>query len=695
VDLAPLADGALVPQSVAAALGVREVPGASVTEALVGSLKGRQLLLLLDNCEHLVEACARLVETLLQVCPRLRVLATSREALGIGGENPYVVPSLSLPDERALATLEGLTQYEAIRLFIERAATVRPAFRVTVESARAVAGICRQLDGMPLAIELAAARVKALSVEQLNERLDDKFRLLTGGSRTALPRHQTLQALIDWSYDLLSPSERTLLRRLSVFAGGWTLEAAERVTCDEVGGRCVGGLPTEGGSRVEEWEVLDLLTSLVEKSMVQYAEPGRHPERRCVQGRYRFLETVRHYGRNRLCEAGEAEAVRGRHRDWCLAYAERAQLKIHGLDQREWLDRLEAEHDNMRAALAWSGAHGQGEVGLRLGAALWPLWWERGYWTEGRKHLAGLLALPETAAPTAARAKALDGAGQLASYQGDNGAGRALYEERLAICRELGDKSGTAWSLWELGWVVRAQGEHGAARSLFEESLAISREVGEKRGVARSLEELGRLAYDQGDYGAAQALLEESLTIFRERGDKPDTVRLLAFLAVMAQAQGDDAKARALCEEALPLARAVEDKVQLMHMLGGIGHAARQQGDYGRARVLYQESLALRQEGRNTHAIAQSLEDFAGLAGRQQQWERAARLLGAAEAVCADLGTALPVAMAAEYWRTVRGARSALGEEAFAAAWAAGRALSLEDAIQFALEDTPSSGEGE
>jgi predicted ATPase len=625
-----------------------------------------------------------LVETLLQACPSLRVLATSRESLRIEGENPYAVPSLSLPDERAGASLEELTQYEAIRLFIERAATVRPAFRVTVESARAVAAICRQLDGMPLAIELAAGRLNALPVEEIGARLSDRFRLLARGKRTALPRHQTLRALIDWSYDLLTEEERTLLRRLSVFAGGWTLEAAEAVGA---------------GEGIEGRSVLNLLTALVEKSLVQYAEPGRHPERPCEPGRYRFLETVRHYSWERLLEAGEAEAVRGRHRDWCLAYAERGQITVYGVfqiplygaDQRGWRDRLEAEHDNMRAALAWSEAPGEGEVGLRLGSALCLFWLEEHYWTEAREHLARLLALPVAQAKTAARVQALDVAGQFACHQGDHEAARALFEERLAICRELGDKHDIAWTLWQLGWVAYemaafAQGESGTARALFEESLTVFRDLGEDEGIAGTLGSLGQWAINQGDFEAARALFEESLAIYREVGDKSATVELIAYLAGVAHAQGDDEKARTLYEEALSGAREVEDKYLRMHLLGAIGHAARHIGDYVRARALYQESLALRQEVRSTHAIAQSLEDFAGLAGRQQQWERAARLLGAAAAVFVDLGTAPPVAVAAEYRRTDRGARSALGEEAFAAAWAEGRAMTLDEAIAFALE---------
>jgi predicted ATPase len=361
VELAALADPTLVPQTVASALGVREQPVRPLTETLVDYLQPKVLLLILDNCEHLLTASAQLANALLRSCPRLRMLASSRQGLGIAGERTYRVPSLSLPQPRPLPPVERLTDYEAVRLFVERAVFTQPSFAITDQNAPAVAQVCERLDGIPLAIELAAARVKALPVEKLNERLDDMFRLLTGGSRTALPRQQTLRALIDWSYDLLSEPERALLRRLSAFAGGWTLEAAEAVGV---------------GEGVEEWEVLDLLTSLVEKSLVLYEE-------REGEGRYRLLETVRQYARDRLLESEEGEAVRTRHLEFFLHWAE----------QGPGLERLETEHDNLRAALAWSGAQRQGDVGLRLGGAMGGFWHVRGYWTEGRERLAGVLAL--------------------------------------------------------------------------------------------------------------------------------------------------------------------------------------------------------------------------------------------------------------------------------------------------------------
>jgi predicted ATPase/class 3 adenylate cyclase/uncharacterized protein HemY len=664
VELAPLADPTLVPQTVASALGVREQPGRPLTETLGDYLKPKALLLILDNCEHLLTACAQLADTLLRNCPRLRVLASSREGLGIGGEQTYRVPSLALPDARHLPPPERLHEFEAVQLFADRARLSQASFAVTPTNAAAVAQVCERLDGIPLAIELAAARVKALPVEKLNERLDDMFRLLTGGSRTALPRQQTLRALIDWSYDLLSSSERALLRRLSVFAGGWTLEAAEAVCA---------------GDGVEEWEVLDLLTSLVEKSLVLYEERGG-------EGRYRLLETVRQYARDRLLEAGEAAAVRGRHRDWCLALAEEAEPKLGGPEQVVWLDRLEREHDNLRAALAWTGAQGECEVGLRLGWALWGFWVVRGYVGEGREHLARLLALPGAEARTAARAGALNGAGWLAHRQGEYGAARALIAESLAIFRELGDKRGIARSLINLGFMACEQGDYGAARAHLEESLAIARERGDKQGIAWSLLRLGEVTYDQGEYGAARAHLEESLAMFRELESKWGIAWTLLRLGEVAYDQGEYGAARAHLEESLAIHRERGDKGGIATALGSLGRMAHDQGDYGAARALLEEGLAIFRALGHKLGIAQNLEGLAALAVAQAHSERAARLFGAAEGLREATGAPLPPADRAEHDRPVAAVRTALGEEAFASAWAEGRAMSLEAVIQYALE---------
>ncbi|MBM3459804.1 MAG: tetratricopeptide repeat protein, partial [Armatimonadetes bacterium] len=495
VELAALADPGLVPRTAASALGLREEPGRPILQTLTDHLKGKHLLLFLDNCEHLLDACARLADTLLRSCPRVLLLATSREPLGIAGETAFRVPSLSVPDPEGLrgATPERLSPYESVRLFIERARQVQPGFQVTNRSAPALASVCHRLDGIPLALELAAARVRSLTVEELNQRLDQRFRLLTGGSRTALPRLQTLRALIDWSYDLLSAAEQALLCRLSVFAGGWTLDAAEQV--------CTG----EG---VEAWEVLDLLTGLADKSMVVAAEQEGAT-------RYRLLETVRQYGQDRLRERDEEAAWRDRHLAHYLALAEEAAPELTGREQAAWLVRLETEHDNLRAALEWSGETGGGaESGVRLAGALWRFWEMHGHFTEGREWLARVLDAGAGTAPVV-RAEALNGAGNLANDQGDYAAARAFHQESLAIRRGLGDRRGIAGSLNNLGNVACDQSDYGAARALLEESLAIKRELGDQRGIAGSLGNLGRTVVEQGDYAAARALQEESLAIGR------------------------------------------------------------------------------------------------------------------------------------------------------------------------------------
>ena len=383
VELASLAEPSLVPQAVASTLGVRERPGSSLTEALSDYLRTRKLLLLLDNCEHLVDACAALAGALLHSCPGLRVLATSREALGITGEIAWPVPSLSLPDLRRLPDIESLPRYESARLFVERATTVNPNFKLTEQNAPAAAQVCYRLDGIPLAIELAAARAKVLSVEEISARLGDSFRLLAAGSRTAMPRQRTLHATMDWSHELLSQKERVLFRRLSVFAGGFTLEAAESICA---------------GEELQRDEVLDLLSHLVDKSLVIMWEDR-------TGTRYRLLETIRQYGKERLEEVGEAAHVRERHAGYYLAVAEEAEPELKGERQVAWLERFELEHDNLRGAISWSLERRKAQDAARLGWALWLFWWIRGHFAEGRRWMEqALSAEGDAAMPASARA---------------------------------------------------------------------------------------------------------------------------------------------------------------------------------------------------------------------------------------------------------------------------------------------------
>src|ERR687887_492332 len=527
VELAALSDPSLVPQAVASALGLGEAPGRPLTATLAESLRRKQLLLVLDNCEHLVEACATLADALLGACPDLCVLATSRQPLGLVGEAVWPVPPLSLPDVGRLPPTEHLVESEAIRLFLERARLTRPDFALTSQNATAVAQVCQRLDGMPLAIELAAARVNLLSAEQIAARLDDRFRLLSGGSRTA-PRHQTLRAAMDRSYELLSQAERTLFNRLAVFAGGWTIEAAEALS---------------------DGDVLDLLSSLVDKSLV-LAEPDR-----TGAVRYRLLETLRQYGRERLADSGETEEIRRRHAAFFVALAEQAETELLGPKQAAWLGRLEREHENVRAALAWARVRGDAEAALRLAGAEWFFWLQRGYWSEGRDQLEEALALAHDSGCSKERAKALCGAGTLAWLQDDYGAARSRLEESVALWRQLGDRWGLALALYYLGHAALMAGDYPAARSWYEQSLPIFQEVGDTWGLSQPLEGLGRVALQEGDYATARARLEESLAIRREIGDRWQIALALNALGDVARCQGDDELATALYEESLTLFR--------------------------------------------------------------------------------------------------------------------------------------------
>jgi predicted ATPase/class 3 adenylate cyclase len=676
VELAPIAptEPARVGQEVARVLGVREQPGRTLTELLVEHLRSRQLLLLLDNCEHLVAACADLVNTVLRSCPNVRVLATSRELLGLMGESAWRVPPLSLPDRRSRPDPEQLAQFESVKLFIDRALASHPRFTLTRQNGPAVAQLCHQLDGIPLALELAAARVKLLTVEQIVARLDDRFRLLTGGSRAALPRQQTLRALIDWSYDLLSEAERALLRRLSVFAGGWSLETAEAI-CD--------------GDGIEDWEVLDLLTQLVDKSLVVMDEEGG-------DARYRLLETIRQYSAENLQRSGEAGVVRQRHRDWYLELAERAETALYGPEQPEWLDRLEQEHDNLRVALAGSLTGDAAAAGLRLGGAMWEFWSVRGYLTEGRERLAALLALPEASEHAAARAKALKGAAALAQDQGDYEVARQLYEESLAIRRELGDTLEIANLLNNLGYVVQQQGCYAAAGSLLQQSLAIYRDLGDEAGVAMALQNLGIVAQQQGDCEEARRFYQDSLAIQRARHDSWNIATLLNNVGNVAIDQGDYEAAQAHLSESLKLYQELRCKSNVARSLGNLAIVAQRQGNWEQAISLHVESLQLFRELGSKGEIATCLEVLGEMAVAQERFERAARLFGTAEALREAIGAPRPPADCPSYDAAVGAATKALGTEAFEAARALGRASSLEEAITYALaHGDGSSGQGE
>jgi predicted ATPase/class 3 adenylate cyclase/DNA-binding NarL/FixJ family response regulator len=641
VALASISDPAFVPTAIAQALDIREAGSPALAELLAGYLRDKQLLLLLDNFEHLPKASVVVAE-LLEVAPRLKVLITSRMRLHLYGEHEYVVPSLTLPDPRHVPSLERLTHYEAVRLFIERAQAAKADFVVTNENAPAVAEICMRLDGLPLAIELAAARVKLLSPAMLLVRLTNRLALLTGGARNLPARQQTLRRTIDWSHDLLDRHEQVLFARLGVFVGGCTVEAASAV-CN-----AAGDLPLD---------IFDGLASLADKSLL------RQGARNDDELRFVMLETIREYAREQLVARGEDAVLQQHHAAYYLALAEAAVPELQGAQQATWLARLDAEHDNLRAALAWLLEQQAVERSLRLAGALVPFWHIRGHLSEGRRWLEAALALAGSGAGTrmakaapqpgtghrAALARVLHGAGLLAHMQGDYLAARALYEESLALRRELGDRYGIASALNNLGIVAHYQGDYATARALHEESLALVREVGDTSGIAASLSNLGNIAFEQGDYVTARALREEGLTLMREVGD---TSGIAADL-------------------------------------GSLAEITLEQGDYVTARALYEESLTLLRGLGNTWGIAASLEGFAAVSSVQGHAEQALRLAAAAAALRQAISAPLSPAEQAQLERWLVLARQALSETTRTAAWEAGRAMTLEQAIASALEPAP------
>ena len=667
VELAALADPGLVPQAVASVLGLREEPGTSLTQTLVDHLRSRQLLLVLDNCEHLIAACATLADELLRQCPQVVLLATSRQGLRIAGERTYRVPSLSMPDPKRDVTPESLSRYESARLFTERAQLAQPRFVVTEKNAPAVASVCHRLDGIPLAIELAAARMRSLSIEEIDRHLDRRFMLLTGGSRAARPRQQTLRAMIDWSYDLLDAAEQALYGRLAVFAGGFNADAAEQVGA---------------GDPLEEWEVLNVLTALADRSLVAAEEHDGAT-------RYRLLETMRQHALERLRASGDGDAVRERHRDHFLVLAEEVDPKLQGAEQAECLRRLEAEHENLRAAFEWCLAAADSSGGLRLCGALRQFWWMRGHLAEGREWCARALAQAGSGEPTRERANALSAAGALAYLQADFVDARARHEESLAIRRELEDRRGIATSLSNLGVLATGQGDFASARALFEESLAILRELGDEWGIAIALGNLGTAANEEGDYPAAKSRHEESLAIKRKLGNRSGIAKTLDNLANLAQAQGDGPTAKALHLECLAIARELGDRVKFAIALLNLAAVDCDQGDLVLARERYTESLVLLRELGDKRSTASNLEGLGVVVATLDGPLHAARIWGAAEQLRAEIGSPLAPAAKARYDPHVAAARAALGDDAaFSHAWQEGRALTLDQAMELALVET-------
>jgi predicted ATPase/DNA-binding winged helix-turn-helix (wHTH) protein len=664
VELATLAEPSLVPQTVAAILGLKEQQGRSLTQTISEHIASKLLLLVLDNAEHLLAVCAEFADAVLRRCAQLVILITSRERLGIAGEHTYRVPSLSVPDPKRDTVPEVLSEYESVRLFIERARLQQPHFAATAQNAPALASVCCRLDGIPLAIELAAARVRSMSVEEVNRRLDQRFGLLTAGSRTALPRHRTLRSLIDWSYDLLSDAEKAMLRRVSTFAGGWTLEAAEQVWGDNV----------DGG------EALDLLTSLADKNLVlAEAYDGAT--------RYGLLETLRLYARDRLRESGEEMGAQRQHLAYFLMLAEEAEPQLTASDQQGWFDRLETERDNLRAALSRSAAAGgvAPPDGLRLAGALWRFWSVRGYLFEGRRSLVEQLTLLADPSVWQARTKALHGAGVLARNQGDYAAAGQFLEEGIAIRRQHGDRRGVASSLGSLGNVASERGDYAAGRSFHEECLAIYRELNDRLGTASALNNLGVAITYSGDFRAARALHEESLALRRELGDRWGTAASLMNMALVDREIGDLATARELYVASEAIYQELGDQRSTARASRQVAIVMCDQGDCEGARPLLEESLASFLKLGDRTNIRDSLYGLAYSLSVPDP-RRAAILWGAGERLREEQGVQPPPMFRSREDREVAGARAALADDpAFDFAWQEGRAMNFERAVLFAL----------
>lgn len=633
VEFAALSDAGLVPHAVAAALGVTEHADRAVTDTLAGALRDTTLLLVLDNCEHLLSACAGLAGALLRECPAMRILATSREPLGVAGETIWRVPSLTVADPVHPPPHDRLAQFEAVRLFAERAAAARPGFQVTADNARAVAQVCYRLDGIPLAIELAAARVRALSVEQIAARLDDRFHLLSGGSRTALARHRTLRAAMDWSYDLLTERERTLLARLSVFAGGWTLEAAETVCADD---------------GIDAPEIVDLLTSLVDKSIVL-------AEIRDGEARYELLETVRQYGEEHLNDAGTAASIRRRHRDWYLALAEQGSAELDGPQQKAWLDRMDREYANLRGALDWSrGTAAEVEPGLRLAVHLQRFWEMRAYYAEARAWLESMIAAGRTAEP-GLRARALNTAGILAYRQGDYRRTAALCSSALSLAEQYDDAHAAAQALHSLAHVRQSNGEYDQATDMMARSVHLYEQVNYRRGQANSVDCLGEIARSKGDYERTEMLTQRAMKLYEEVGEARGRSHLLHNLAYIRLHQGRIAEARELFRESLVCARDLKSPRDVIMAIAGLAAAS-----------------------------------------KDAPHERVARVLGAVSGLLDTAGVRLEPAEHAEFEEITAFVRARLGNRAFAAASHCGRGLAADGAAAEALAlSTAPAGRGE
>lgn len=702
IELAPITDPDLIPQTILSTIGIQEQQGKTPLEVLKEYLHEKQALIVLDNCEHLVFASAQVVNALLNAAPRLKVMASSREALGVKGELSYPVPSLSLPDIKHLPVIEGLSQYEAVRLFIDRALLVAPHFVVDKDNAPHIAQICHRLDGIPLAIELAAARVKMMSMEQISKRLDDRFRLLTGGARTALPRQQTLRALIDWSYDHLAENEQLLLRRLSVFAGGWTLEAAEEICA---------------GDGIDTYDVFDLLTQLVNKSLVVVIAEGSQSG----ETRYRMLETIRQYAREKLVEAGGSEAVRDRHLAYFVKLAEQAEPELYRSNQLFWLNKLEDEIDNFRMALEWALATNV-ESGLHIASFPYRFWFMSGYARELSDWLTQLLDSHDKSDISYARALTIysyciflqgnfseaitvaDRGFQLARtlsdrwleafnlsllgveylLQGNVRDGAPLLEQGLAIFRDMGDVFGQATAL---EWLSYNNSDKERAADFTRKSLSLRRELGDLTGIAGALTTLSRLAIWSGDLSSPVAWLEEALLISRQLGDHSSEETTLAASGMLAFWQGDYQHAIMRFEEVIALSERTGDQFSNTWAHTHMAHTLLRLGEIQRACEMFRTMIVRTHKANFVIALVYAIEGIASLHVSQNQPERAARLFAWADVMRVQIGDHRPPVEQTSVEKDLAILRTNLGEMELSKLAAEGSTMTMEQAVTLALEN--------
>src|SRR5215212_652433 len=664
IDFVALREPNLILQAIATALGIREEPKRSLIQTLTDYLRSKKLLLLFDNCEHLIAASAQAADALLQTCPRLKILATSREALGVTGEHQYYVPTLTVPAPDSEVTIETLHQSEAVRVFLDRAVLVRPAFKLTKANAFSVAQICRRLDGIPLAIELAAARVKGLNTEQIGARLDDRFNLLNTGNRTALQRHQTLRATIDWSYNLLTEKERTLLCRLSVFAGGWTVESATEV--------CLIIQP-------EEQDVLNLLLNLSDKSLVIVEDQDG-------ETRYRFLETIREYALEKLAESGEERLVKNRYLDFFMQFAEEAERNYRGSKQLFWFSMMEQERVNFRAALDDVLHSNQPDMLLRLvGIAFW-LWFFRGPWSEGQLWTEAALAqAPELR--TRAKSKVLMGLGLLQFAQSDHTSAHIHLEESLSIWKELDDKWWSAFVLGFLGLTIRAQ-DRDAARRFFEESLRLARETNEKWILAFSLWNIGENELYLKNLAEAQRLLDQCLDINQTLGDRMLQNEALRALGEISEAKQEYRRAVELYLESLSIVQELHDITNISVLYFNVGRALQLAGDDEKAANYFRNALLQSQQLGKKSGVLRALAGLGVVAAANGEAERAVYLLTASQALFTKSGSSFPPTPSGSLWLTrhLESAHAQLGEEQFASVALQAQAMTLNQVVKYALD---------